>query len=836
MNDPGPRMNNGPGRGSPARWIGLGLALFFLLAHLPFLAPDLDDIDPINFALGVRDFDPALHRPHPPGYPVFMGLAKLTTWAIRVLVGPGPRPPEAAALAFLSALFGALACVFMLPLFGRLASSGIGRARAPAGASPGAGWVSVAATLAAVTCPLYWFTGSRPLSDLPGLAMALLVQAFLLDAFLAGRRFPSGSAPPNAGSSDSAGPAPPVGLIVACAFASAVAIGFRSQTAWLTLPLLGLVLLDLVGGGAARALARSLAAFAIGLLLWGVPLILASGGPARYLRALAGQGAEDFAGVDMWFSNPTPRRLAFGLYHTFVLPWAQTPVAALVLTLACAGFVGLLLRSRRVLLAVVVAAGPYAIFHLVFQETVTTRYALPLVPMTAFLAMCGAWSILDAALLPWRVVATDLERPVPAWQGTAGRVAVGLAGGVIAAAGLSASVPAVAAYARTGSPIFRAIGDMRRSAAGLPTPPTLAVHRRIANESRRALTWAPQDQPLHARTLPSTPSHEVLEVVKSWREGRVDRVWFLADPTRTDLALIDPAARRRVVRYRWAFATPETYVGGARPWEMDWYDIRSPGWFVGEGWALTPETAGTAAGDRKGPGVAPIDAWIRRRAGPTTLVLGGRNLGGPSDPRARIVVTLDGREIDRVSVAPAPGFFLRMTSLPAGALRGAGPYALLQVSASADAGGRQPVNVGIEQFDIQDEDQALFGYDAGWHELEYDPRQGRPWRWTSDVATLRVHAGSADRALTVSGESPLKYFRVAPVVTVRAGTVMLGRFEPSADFSFRVPLPAAALERSGGIVVIETSQSFVPDERTHNGDRRRLGLRVYAVALGPAAR
>jgi hypothetical protein len=187
-------------------------------------------------------------------------------------------------------------------------------------------------------------------------------------------------------------------------------------------------------------------------------------------------------------------------------------------------------------------------------------------------------------------------------------------------------------------------------------------------------------------------------------------------------------------------------------------------------------------------------------------------------------------------VAPAPGFFLRMLSLPAGSLLGSGPYARLQVSASADDGAQGPVNVGIEQFDVQDQDQPVFGYDAGWHELEYDARQGRLWRWTSDAATLRVHAGAGDCVLVVAGESPMKYFRVAPVVTVRAGTVILGRFEPTADYTFRAPLPVAALEQAGSLVTIETSQSFVPDERTHNGDRRRLGLRVYAAALEPAGR
>ena len=37
------------------------------------------------------------------------------------------------------------------------------------------------------------------------------------------------------------------------------------------------------------------------------------------------------------------------------------------------------------------------------------------------------------------------------------------------------------------------------------------------------------------------------------------------------------------------------YVGGARPDEMDWHVLTEPGWFLEQGWALTPETAGIAA-------------------------------------------------------------------------------------------------------------------------------------------------------------------------------------------------------------------------------------------------
>ena len=53
------------------------LALIFALTHLPYLASTLEDIDSVNFALGVRDFDVASHRPHPPGYPVYIALGKV---------------------------------------------------------------------------------------------------------------------------------------------------------------------------------------------------------------------------------------------------------------------------------------------------------------------------------------------------------------------------------------------------------------------------------------------------------------------------------------------------------------------------------------------------------------------------------------------------------------------------------------------------------------------------------------------------------------------------------------------------------------------------------------
>src|SRR5262249_36851917 len=133
----------------------------FLAFHLPYLPRSLEDLDSINFALGIRRFDVAQHQPHPPGYPVFMAIAK----GAHVLVHD-----EAHALALVSAIAGAVGIVAIGVLFGRL------------GARASSGPWAAAATAVAATSPLYWFTANRPLSDMSGLAAALAVQAMALGA------------------------------------------------------------------------------------------------------------------------------------------------------------------------------------------------------------------------------------------------------------------------------------------------------------------------------------------------------------------------------------------------------------------------------------------------------------------------------------------------------------------------------------------------------------------------------------------------------------------------------------------------------------------------------
>src|SRR4029079_8981965 len=110
-------------------------------------------------------------------------------------------------------------------------------------------------------------------------------------------------------------------------------------------------------------------------------------------------------------------------------------------------------------------------------------------------------------------------------------------------------------------------------------------------------------------------------------------------------------------------------LGGTRPYEMDWHAIDPPDWYAAGGWSLTPETAGIAKEDHNGPGIAPIDAWVRREPRTASLMVGGRNLP-PSGAASHVRTALDRRVVDEADVPP--GFFLREIDLPAGALSGDG--------------------------------------------------------------------------------------------------------------------------------------------------------------------
>ena len=285
----------------------------------------------------MRDFDVAKHQPHPPGYPLFILAAK----GVNLVV-----PSETHALAVLSILSGAFGFLALLALYRALDDE----------AAAHHDFSNLVAALLVVTSPLYWVTAARPLSDLFGLAAVLAVQVLILRART-------------------------LRALVVAAFCAALAAGIRSQAVWLTAPLLvyaygqQVFLRQSKEQGAVRLASSMAAAYLAGALAWFVPLMMLTGGPAEYFRVLSNQGAEDFTGVVMLWTTPTPRQLLRVLQAAFIAPWSFAWIASIVLVLAAIGLLRMLWRDRAAVAALAIAFGP-ASCSIVFQESVDATRTL----------------------------------------------------------------------------------------------------------------------------------------------------------------------------------------------------------------------------------------------------------------------------------------------------------------------------------------------------------------------------------------------------------------------------------------------------------------------------
>ena len=96
---------------------------------------------------------------------------------------------------------------------------------------------------------------------------------------------------------------------------------------------------------------------------------------------------------------------------------------------------------------------------------------------------------------------------------------------------------------------------------------------------------------------------------------------------------------------------------------------------------------------------------------------------------------------------------------------------------------------------------------------------------------LWVRPIGRDVTLTLSGESPLRYFDRAPTVIVAAGAREMARFTPSSDFTRSIVLPAEALASADGRVTVSSDKFFVPADRGGPPDRRHLALRIYSYSV-----
>jgi dolichyl-phosphate-mannose-protein mannosyltransferase len=326
-----------------ASWLTVsGLALL-LAVRILTMPRSLWEFDEMLFAGAVLRFDPLHHWPHPPGYPLLVGLGKVLNFMI------GDAFVSLAALSLVSSLAGYLA---LCAAFRRLLGAG---AQAEVAA--------VAAALLFHLSPAMLVQAPLALSDAPALmfvSFALAAAAILWQE-------------------DGSASAWMLGL------SASAAIGCRPQLALAVLPMLAVALWR----PSNRRRLEALAAFAITSLVWLVPLIVATGGLRGFLHYELGQAAY-VAGHDAGFSRlgaTLPRLVARFVSHAWGSKWLAAPVLAAALV----GAFDMARRRRFEALPLAALCGAQLAACLALMDPAdAVRYALPWMLGVALAATAGA--------------------------------------------------------------------------------------------------------------------------------------------------------------------------------------------------------------------------------------------------------------------------------------------------------------------------------------------------------------------------------------------------------------------------------------------------------------
>ncbi|MBI2149350.1 MAG: glycosyltransferase family 39 protein [Acidobacteria bacterium] len=216
-----------------------------LLTRIPW-APSYFGVDRVNLAYALEEFNPALHQPQPPGYPLFVALARL----VNALVDD----PHTTFL-IISIGVSALSLPVLFALAVRMFS-------------PGAARIAV---FLFVLNPAFWMTSLRsPLR--PHLALFGLLVAYCCWRCLNGERA--------------------YGLWGALALG--IGAGFRPDLFAYMFPLW--ILCAWIGTRSRAAVLWATLILGLVVLIWLVPLVLTAGNPGSYLELILTYTAQQSGG------------------------------------------------------------------------------------------------------------------------------------------------------------------------------------------------------------------------------------------------------------------------------------------------------------------------------------------------------------------------------------------------------------------------------------------------------------------------------------------------------------------------------------------------------------
>lgn len=327
------------------------LVVATVASRWPFRTDYLFDWDSANFALALERYDVTQHRPHPPGYPLYVAAA-------RVLL---PLAGDAnAALVAVSLVFSVLAIVALYALGRTMYGETVGR------------WAPLL-LLASVT---FWSLGGVALSY-TSLAFFSTLVALLSYRILFLKRDDL--------------------LLLAAVYA--LGGGFRPDLLLLLAPLFGRCLLQ----HPPRRLATALGLAGLGCAAWLAPTVALSGGPEAYVAALLSYGTGDVLDRYSILRRGMPA-LATNVGDTLAYTFYALYASALLIPGAAVGWMAGLRGAQRSaelgkLLLLLTWVAPIAAFYVIIHVG-HVGYVFSFLP-ALLLAVARGWALLPLPRVAW---------------------------------------------------------------------------------------------------------------------------------------------------------------------------------------------------------------------------------------------------------------------------------------------------------------------------------------------------------------------------------------------------------------------------------------------------
>jgi hypothetical protein len=325
----------------PDLQIAFGLTLLCVVTRILALPASLWEWDDILFARAIHRFDLVDHSPHPPGFPVFVMMARAAYLFIR---------DEQIALSFVSLVFssflGAALYFFYREVF---------RDR----------WTAVAGALIGSLVPNVWIHSGAARSDSPGLTFGIVGLALILHGLQSRRS-----------------------LWLGCAVFG-LGMGVRVTVLPVVAPTLAVVLLIHLLRRNWKVVAVSLAIAAAGALSWYIPLVVHT--TWRVYRWVMNQHAQFTFQNDTIISPTENSILSYRFRRFFIEMWGAQWIMLAIYTSSTVGLLALALRRRwRIIGWMCLAFLPFLIFTLLLNTPLSAPlYSLPYTHFFTGMAAAG---------------------------------------------------------------------------------------------------------------------------------------------------------------------------------------------------------------------------------------------------------------------------------------------------------------------------------------------------------------------------------------------------------------------------------------------------------------